>query len=103
MTDTEGTGSPAAAIGAAAGRVGRAAVGALTTALGGAERTRVIVLLGSVLALSSADASTVGAASNRKEPSSPSALKLIKFRPTSRDSPLKTSWKTVSGFSSFDS
>ena len=35
---------------------------ALTGALGGAERTRVIVLLASVLALSSADAATVGAA-----------------------------------------
>jgi MFS family permease len=34
---------------------------ALTSALGGAERTRVVVLLASVLALSSADASTVGA------------------------------------------
>jgi MFS family permease len=34
----------------------------VTHALGGAERTRVIVLLASVLALSSADASTVGAA-----------------------------------------
>jgi MFS family permease len=34
----------------------------LTASLGGAERTRVIVLLASVLALSSADASTVGAA-----------------------------------------
>jgi len=41
--------------------VGRAGARRLTTALGGAERTRVIVLLASVLALSSADASTVGA------------------------------------------
>jgi MFS family permease len=49
-------------IGAAIGGVGRAGARRLTTALGGAERTRVIVLLASVLALSSADASTVGAA-----------------------------------------
>ena len=41
--------------------MGRAGARRLTTALGGAERTRVIVLLASVLALSSADASTVGA------------------------------------------
>jgi MFS family permease len=52
---------PTGTIGAAVGRLGRAGVRALTTALGGAERTRVIVLLASVLALSSADASTVGA------------------------------------------
>jgi MFS family permease len=44
-----------------AGTAGRAGVRALTHALGGAERTRVVVLLASVLALSSADASTVGA------------------------------------------
>src|SRR6058998_1841389 len=43
------------------GALGRAGSQALTKALGGAERTRVIVLLASVLALSSADASTVGA------------------------------------------
>jgi MFS family permease len=36
-------------------------VRALTTALGGADRTRVIVLLAAVLALSSADTATVGA------------------------------------------
>jgi MFS family permease len=48
-------------VGAAAGRLGRATARSITTALGGAERTRVIVLLASVLALSSADASTVGA------------------------------------------
>src|SRR5436190_1002858 len=52
---------PAAAVGAAFGRLGRATVRSITTTLGGAERTRVIVLLASVLALSSADASTVGA------------------------------------------
>jgi predicted MFS family arabinose efflux permease len=45
----------------AARRLGRAGSRALTRALGGAERTRVIVLLACVLALSSADASTVGA------------------------------------------
>ena len=42
-------------------RIAGAGSRALTQALGGAERTRVIVLLASVLALSSADASTVGA------------------------------------------
>jgi MFS family permease len=42
-------------------RFGRAVWGALTRAIGGAERTRIVVLLASVLALSSADASTVGA------------------------------------------
>jgi predicted MFS family arabinose efflux permease len=52
----------AGSVGAAIGGVGRAGVRALTTRLGGAERTRVIVLLASVLALSSADAATVGAA-----------------------------------------
>jgi MFS family permease len=46
---------------AAAGRVGRAGTAALTHALGGRERTRVIVLLASVLAMASADAATVGA------------------------------------------
>jgi MFS family permease len=52
---------PAARVGAALGVVGRAGVRELTTALGGAERTRVIVLLAAVLALSTADATTVGA------------------------------------------
>jgi MFS family permease len=46
----------------AASELGRGAVRALEGVLGGAERTRVIVLLASVLALSSADATTVGAA-----------------------------------------
>jgi MFS family permease len=46
----------------AAARAGRSTSRALTKALGGAERTRVIVLLASVLALASADAATVGAA-----------------------------------------
>ena len=49
-------------VGTAFGGVRRASVRALESALGGAERTRVIVLLASVLALSSADAATVGAA-----------------------------------------
>jgi predicted MFS family arabinose efflux permease len=52
---------PAARFGAAVGALGRAGARRLTIALGGAERTRVIVLLAAVLALSSADASTVGA------------------------------------------
>jgi MFS family permease len=53
---------PTGGVRAAIGGVGRAGARALTTRLGGAERTRVIVLLASVLALSSADAATVGAA-----------------------------------------
>jgi MFS family permease len=47
---------------AAAARAGRSTSRAVTNALGGAERTRVILLLASVLALASADAATVGAA-----------------------------------------
>jgi MFS family permease len=46
---------------AAAGRLARAGSNALTTTLGGRERTRVILLLASVLALASADSATVGA------------------------------------------
>ena len=46
---------------ASIGGMGRASGRALENALGGAERTRVIVLLAAVLALSSADTSTVGA------------------------------------------
>jgi MFS family permease len=46
----------------AVARAGRSTSRALTKALGGVERTRVIVLLASVLALASADAATVGAA-----------------------------------------
>jgi MFS family permease len=53
---------PGAAVGAAVGGLGRAAARSLESALGGAERTRVILLLAAVLALSSADATTVGAA-----------------------------------------
>ena len=51
----------AASAGAAVGRLAGASSRALERTLGGAERTRVVVLLASVLALSSADASTVGA------------------------------------------
>src|SRR2546425_9593792 len=63
MTEDEGrtgrntAGSAAAALGA----IGRTGGRALTNALGGAERTRVVLMLAAVLALSSADASTVGA------------------------------------------
>jgi len=53
---------PTAGLGAAVGRARRAGTLALERKLGGAERTRVIVLLAAVLALSSADATTVGAA-----------------------------------------
>jgi predicted MFS family arabinose efflux permease len=52
---------PGAIAAAAIGGAGRAGARALTSWLGGAERTRVIVLLAAVLALSSADTSTVGA------------------------------------------
>src|SRR5437879_12556116 len=52
---------PVSIAAAAAGRAGRAGSRALTTALGGSERTRVILLLASVLALASADTATVGA------------------------------------------
>jgi MFS family permease len=47
---------------AAAARARRSTSRAVTNALGGAERTRVILLLAAVLALASADAATVGAA-----------------------------------------
>ena len=62
MTDEASPGRRAAVVAAAsAGRLGRAGSRALTTALGGRERTRVILLLASVLALASADTATVGA------------------------------------------
>jgi hypothetical protein len=51
---------PAEAAGAAVRWLARRGELALISALGGAERTRVIVLLAAVLALSSADAATVG-------------------------------------------
>ena len=50
---------------ATVGRAGRAGSRALVQALGGGERARVIILLASVLALSSADASTVGASATQ--------------------------------------
>jgi len=62
MTDDVRAGRrPVAIAAAAAGRLGRAGGRALTTALGGKERARVILLLASVLALASADTATVGA------------------------------------------
>jgi MFS family permease len=62
MTDEASSGRRAVgAVGDAAGRLGRAGSRALTTALGGRERTRVILLLAAVLALASADTATVGA------------------------------------------
>jgi MFS family permease len=62
MTEEVGPGRRAAGVTArAAGRLGRAGSRALTSALGGRERTRVILLLASVLALASADTATVGA------------------------------------------
>jgi len=62
MADEASAGRRAVGIAAAAaGRLGRSSSRALTTALGGKERTRVILLLASVLALASADTATVGA------------------------------------------
>jgi predicted MFS family arabinose efflux permease len=60
MTD-ERSRSAGAVVAGAIARLGRAAGRALTNTIGGAERTRIVVLLACVLALSSADASTVGA------------------------------------------
>src|SRR5205823_1091068 len=66
MTSSDSAGRrPAAAAAAALGRLAGAGSRAMTRALGGAERTRVIILLASVLALSSADASTVGASATQ--------------------------------------
>src|SRR5882724_721719 len=62
MADEASPGRRAVGIAAAAaGRLGRSGSRALTAALGGRERTRVILLLASVLALASADSATVGA------------------------------------------
>src|SRR6266545_587922 len=63
MTEEEGrpARSAAGSAGAVFRAIGRAAARALTRALGGAERTRVVLMLAAVLALSSADATTVGA------------------------------------------
>src|SRR6266576_1750746 len=52
---------PADVAAAAAGRLARASSTKVTTALGGRERTRVILLLASAPALASADSATVGA------------------------------------------
>jgi MFS family permease len=66
MTSSGGVGRRAASAVAVAGRrLGGAGSRALTHALGGAERTRIILLLASVLALSSADAATVGASATQ--------------------------------------
>jgi len=63
VTEEESPTEPgvAGSAGAVLGTIGRAGARALTHALGGAERTRVILTLAAVLALSSADATTVGA------------------------------------------
>jgi predicted MFS family arabinose efflux permease len=53
------------AAGRAIGRLAGTGARALTHALGGGERARVIILLASVLALSSADATTVGASATQ--------------------------------------
>jgi predicted MFS family arabinose efflux permease len=53
--------SAGAAVAGAIARLGRAGGRALTNTIGGEERTRIVVLLACVLALASADASTVGA------------------------------------------
>jgi MFS family permease len=60
---TGGSGGRRAA--AVAGRLGRAGSRRITHALGGHERARVILLLASILALSSADAATVGASATQ--------------------------------------
>src|ERR671935_1578346 len=62
MSEVPGRRRPREIAAAAAARAGRSTSRAVTKALGGAERTRVILLLASVLALASADAATVGAA-----------------------------------------
>jgi MFS family permease len=62
MADDVHARGPGAIVTGAIGGIGRAGARALTGALGGAERTRVILLLAAVLALSSADTATVGAA-----------------------------------------
>jgi MFS family permease len=62
MTEEAGPGRRAMGSAAsAAGRLGRAGSRALTSKLGGKERTRVILVLAAVLALASADTATVGA------------------------------------------
>src|SRR5438132_1717829 len=54
-----------AMVAGAMARLGRASGRALTNTIGGEERTRIVVLLAAVLALSSADASTVGASASQ--------------------------------------
>jgi MFS family permease len=66
MTEGTSTGRRAAgAVASAIGALGRSGARALTKALGGEARTRVIVTLAAVLGLSSADASTVGASATQ--------------------------------------
>jgi predicted MFS family arabinose efflux permease len=62
MANVEGEAGGRGRVALAFVAVGRAGARALTNALGGAERTRVILLLAAVLGMSSADAATVGAA-----------------------------------------
>src|ERR1700738_13431 len=64
MADDRSRRVGASVVGATA-RLARAGGRALTETIGGEERTRVVVLLASVLALSSADASTVGASASQ--------------------------------------
>ena len=64
MAPSEGRGL-IAAVGRAARRGARTAEGKLVSVLGGRTRTRVIVVLAGVLALSSADTATVGAAAHQ--------------------------------------
>jgi MFS family permease len=64
MTAGSGGRSAVGAVATVFGNLGRATSRGVTAALGGAERTRVVVLLASVLALASADAATVGAAAS---------------------------------------
>jgi predicted MFS family arabinose efflux permease len=54
-----------ASVAALSGRAGGAAAGRLQAGLGGAERTRVIVVLACVLGLSGADTATVGASATQ--------------------------------------
>lgn len=65
MRGGKATKRAAAAAARGVGKLAGAGSRALTEKLGGAERTRVIVLLAAVLALSSADASTVGASATQ--------------------------------------
>jgi len=61
MTGASAGRRPIEVAAAATGRLARASSKRLTTVLGGRERSRVIILLASVLALASADSATVGA------------------------------------------